>query len=130
MVFLFGYEILELVCGDLGDVVELVSGLVPAGDAAFEEGVDVLDAYAGEAELGFTELVGVFADEDDVAVEAEDACCPGGVLAGECDVNGAGDVCGGEVGGGTGVEENGSFGLAAFDLGGGEWFGCGKLVDG
>jgi len=76
--------------GDLRDVVELVTGVDPAGDAAFEIGVDVFDADAGETELRFAELIGVFADKDDAAVEAEDARGPGGVLAGERDVDGAG----------------------------------------
>ena len=88
---------------------------MPAGNAALEVGVDVLDANSGETELGFAELVGIFADEDDVAVEAEDARGPGGVLAGERDVERAGDVGGGEVGGGTGVEKDCAFRLEAFD---------------
>ena len=47
----------------------------------------MFDADAGETELGFAELIGVFANEDDVLVEAEDAGGPGSVLAGECDVD-------------------------------------------
>ena len=130
VVLLFLLEVGELLHGDLGDVVELVAGVNPAGDAAFEVGVDVLDADAGEAELGFAELIGVFADEDDAAVEAEDAGGPGGVLAGERDVDGAGHVSHGELHGGTGVEDDGAFGLEAEDLGCVEGDGWGELVDG
>ena len=103
--------------GDLRDVVEFVAAFEPAGDAAFEIGVDVFDADAGEAELGFAELIGVFADEDDALVEAEDARGPGGVLAGERDVEGAGDVRHGELHRGAGVEDDGALGLEAEDLG-------------
>ena len=55
---------------------------------SFEVGVDVLDADAGEVELRFAELVGIFADEDDAAIEAEDARSPRGVLPRERDVEG------------------------------------------
>ena len=102
----------------------------PAGDAAVEVGVDVLDADAGETELRFAELIGVFADEDDAAVEAEDASGPGGVLAGERDVDGAGDVGDGELHGGAGVEDDGAFGLEAEDLGCAEGTGRRELIDG
>jgi hypothetical protein len=40
--------------------------------------------------LGLANLCGVFADEDEGRVEAEDARRPGGILAGEGDVNGSG----------------------------------------
>ena len=130
VVFLFFLEVGEFLDGDLRDVVELVAGVDPAGDAAFEIGVDVLDADAGETELRFAELIGVFADEDDVAVEAEDAGGPGGVLAGERDVHGAGDVGYGELHCRAGVEDDGAFGLEAEDLGCGEGLGRRELVDG
>ncbi len=42
----------------------------------------------------------------------------------------AGNVSGGEVGGGTRVEENRAFGLESFDLGGGQWLRRGEFVDG
>src|SRR5437764_13167071 len=93
-------------------------------------GVDVLDADAGEAELRFAELIGVFADGDDAAVEAEDAGGPGGVLAGERDVDGAGDMGDGELHRWSGVEDDGSFGLESEDLGCVERDGRGELVDG
>ena len=115
---------------DLRDVVELVAGLDPAGDAAFEVGVDVLDADAGETELGFAELIGVFAHKDDASVKTEDAGSPGGVLAGERDVDGAGDVSDGELHGGASVEDDGAFGLEAENLGCMKRDGRGELVDG
>ena len=86
VILLFFAKVGEFVCGDLRDVVELVAALEPAGDAAVEVGIDVLDADTGETKLGFAELIGVFADEDDVLVETEDARGPGGVLAGERDM--------------------------------------------
>ncbi len=55
---------------------------------------------------------------------------PGGVLAGEGDVERAGDVGGGEVVGGPGVEKDGTFGLEALGLGGREGLGRRQLVDG
>ena len=69
-------------------------------------------------------------DEDDALVEAEDAGGPGGVLAGERDVQGAGDVGYGELHCGAGVEDDGAFGLEAEDFGCEEWLGRGELVDG
>ena len=117
MVFFLFAKFGEFLRGDLRDVVELAAGLDPARDAAFEIGVDVLDTDAGEAKLGFAEVIGVFADEDDVLVEAENAGGPGGVLAGERNVDGAGDVSDGELHGGASVEDDGAFGLEAEDLG-------------
>ena len=73
----------------------------------------MLDADAGKTELRLAKLVGIFADEDDVAVEAEDPCRPGGILAGERDVYGAGDVGCGEVHCRASIEDDGSFGLKA-----------------
>src|SRR4030081_2558434 len=74
--------------------------------------------------------MGSSADEDDAAVEAEDARGPGGVLAGERDVEGAGDVGDGELHCGAGVEHDSAFGLQAEDLGcaGGDWWR--ELIDG
>ena len=79
----------------------------------------MFDADAGETELRLAEVVGVFADEDDALVEAEDACGPRGVLAGERDVQGAGDVGGGELRCGARVKDDGAFALEAKDLWGG-----------
>ena len=90
----------------------------------------MLDADAGKTELGFAKLVGIFADEDDAAVEAEDACGPGGVLAGERDVYGAGDVGCGELHCRAGIEDDGAFGLEAEDLWCGSGLRGGELVDG
>ena len=116
----------EFLRGDLRDVVELVPAVNPAGDAVFEVAVDVFDADAGEAELGFADVIGVFTDEDERRVEAEDARGPGGVLAGERDVDGAGDVGGGELHCGARVEDDGAFGLQAEDLGCEERYGRGE----
>ena len=87
----------------------------------------MLDADAGETELGLAKLVRVFANENDALVEAENSCGPGCVLAGEGDVQGAGDVGHGELHCGAGVEDDGAFGLEAqasgaeSGLGAGSW---------
>ena len=129
-VILFSFlQVAQLLCGDLRDVIELVTAFEPAGDAAFEVGVDVLDADASEAELGLAELVCIFADENDVAIETENACSPRGVLAGERDMQGARDVGGGEILRRARVEENGSLGLEAEDFRCRERFGSSELID-
>ena len=105
---------------DLWYAVKREAALNPAGHPICQVPDKILDADAGEAQLGFADVIGIFSDDDEWGVEAEDARRPGSVLAGEGDVEGAGHVGRGELRGRTRIDDDGAFVLQVQDVGGGE----------
>ena len=76
----------------------------------------MLHADAGQAGEGFQHGVAVFGHQNDLAIQADQAAGPGGELAGQRDVHGAGNVRAAELAGGARIEHQRAFLLLRRDV--------------